>query len=629
MRIGLIVLLVAALVGEIWAVFVIDHHVETTPSVRAQLLTSQQTGTVTIGDQLAERARTIAAEDKTPRGPVNPNLGPRIVRGYLFAGERPAAGVDFTLDQRPVSSGVNPEGYAGMPQWRDITDKNGYFEVCQLSQGEFVLRAWNESGLALAHVDLTGNRFVHELVLRLAPAGSAEGAIVRMDGAPMNDALVFAMPVATRPGDDNAVLAYLPTPTDVAGRFAFMHIPNACRFLINAPGQGLWVTDTVMPGTPGSRFQAESSARIGGTVLFAESEKAASGVVVSLEGVSLPIITRRVKSDSAGVFAFDKVPAGTYRLTIENDRLAGPDLPIEITVQPGSARNDIRVEVVRTKFARGRVTTGQGAGLAGLEVVASSGSARFSCKTDQAGYYRIGGLTTGSYDFAVLGAGGHRVTTDDAVRLDVQDALDTAGPDFIVNEGAGKGQVACVVKDTAGKPVEGAALYLYAAPATAEGVAPVESESAIVLTDAEGRYLWDGVPRDWRFNVHATRAGRISRPHGWAVLGDQESVSVELVLDVNSLGLISGVVVDELGRPLPDYAVTARAVQRIPGWPESFQSLTGSDGSFEFVGCPENEYRIAAGKGFSAEGAVIETVKTTQAALGANGVVTGLRLAVP
>ena len=632
MRSWVIVLLVAALVVEVWAIFLIDHRVPIEAATKTNLIRELQTGSVSIGDQLAARvrAKTPAAEYALPRGPSNPKLGERVVRGTVYFHGAAAADAYLTLDPRAISEGVNPEGYAGQPTWRGRADESGHFEFSGLPKGEFVVRAWNDAAIGFARVALGESEYVGECVITLTAAAPVSGAVRDASALPISGAVVIPVPVQEQGvPEDMRLMSYLPAVTGSDGRFAFAHLPGPCRFLINGAGRGQWATAAVSPGASDVVFEWEAPGGMSGKLTREEDGRPAANVVVRLDAQTHPLMNRRAQTDAEGRYAFGGLPEGDYRVALDSDRLLLTEPGPVVHIKAGEMAQAPSLSVRRARTARGRVVDENGAGLSGMNVLARSGDRLLAVRTDQAGYYVISGLAPGDYRVCVHGAGGFAVTAEGAEVLSVAGDADLQGPNFVVRPGAGKGRVDCVVKDAFGRPVEGAALYYLAEPVNRPDGVALEKDSGSVLTDAQGRYTWDGVPRDWRFWIYASHKDELSKPFGWAQLETSAVQNVELTLNVQREGSISGSVVDALERPAAGLAVVAELTEPRPGWPQQVRSVTRQDGSFSLAGCPEGTYLVAVSRAAGNAGDPAEPLREAHVALGPTRDVSGVRLVLP
>ncbi len=182
-------------------------------------------------------------------------------------------------------------------------------------------------------------------------------------------------------------------------------------------------------GRAGGRFtRASSAARgsdgaiAGGIVVDSSGMPAPEGVVVRIDGQP------RVRTDGAGRFHVGGLKPGVYRVEIDEE-----GLPIELSVA-GSGRwaqvaagastsVDFRVDLLLGMA--GRVRTGEAIAADRLRIVIEDGSGRRlrDVAPNDFGYYRVDGLTPGSYRLRLL--------LDDA---EVGTATATLSNDFLFNQ---------------------------------------------------------------------------------------------------------------------------------------------------------------------------------------------------
>lgn len=534
MRSWVILVLVAALIVEVRVAFLIDHDVPTEPHPMAQMiaLAGLEQGDVTIGDQLAARAKVIEEARARAAQSAMPDLGIRMVRGVVVKDGQPALGAAVSLEMRTVSDGINLDGYPPLPwpanPWRTQTDGRGYFEFKRLPKSDFVVRAWESGRLALAGVSFDDAHLVWDGILSLEPAQPLGGSLVDAGGMPIPDALVFPLAEgATTPAAPAYWLSFLPETTDASGRFLFTLAPGTCRFIVNAPGYGTWVTRPFAAGTT-AEIVAEAGGGISGVLSRAQDKQPAANLAVRLEAVTYPLMARRAKTDLNGEFDFANLPAGDYRIALDTDRFAFASGTASVEVHTGTSASRQTLDVIRTQSARGRVVDETGAGVSGLTVVARGGGA-IQAKTDFAGYYRLTRLVPGEYQVVLRGAAGLIVEAVPGTALTVREGEDAAGPNFVVRPGAGKGRVIFQVTDVSGRPVENAAIFYLAAPGGVV-VPGADAMAGAVIADAEGRYVWEGVPRDWEFRAYASTGVMVSPLLESARLGDKAEASVTLTL---------------------------------------------------------------------------------------------------
>ncbi len=534
MRSWVILVLVAALVVEVRLAFLIDHDVPLEPNPMSQViaLAGLEQGDVTLGDQLAARAKVVEeARARAAQSPM-PDLGIRLVRGVVVHEGRPVSDAAVSLEMRSITDGVNLDGYPSLPwpvtPWRIQTDGRGYFEFKRLPKSDFVVRAWHNGRLALAGVSFDESHLVWDGVLKLESTQPLGGKVVDAGGMPIADALVFPFVEGAAPQSGAYWLSFLPETTDAAGTFLFTHAPGACRFIVNAPGYGTWVTRACSPGTA-AQIVAECGGGISGVLSRAHDQQPAANLAVRLEAVTYPLMARRTKTDLNGEFSFANLPAGDYRVALDTDRFAFASGTASVAVRAGASVSPRQaLDVTRTQAARGRVVDETGAGVSGL-TVAAWGASIVQAKTDFAGYYRLPRLVPGEYQVVLRGAAGLIVEAVPGTTITVQEGEDPSGPTFKVRPGAGKGRVIFQVLDSSGRAAGNAAIFYLAAP-NGVAVPGADAMAGAVIADAEGRYVWEGVPRDWQFRAYASTGVMVSPLLERSHLGDRLEATVTMTL---------------------------------------------------------------------------------------------------
>ncbi|HNT88079.1 MAG TPA: carboxypeptidase-like regulatory domain-containing protein, partial [Candidatus Hydrogenedentes bacterium] len=405
-----------------------------------------------------------------------------------------------------------------------------YFEFKHLPKSDFIVRAWSAQQLAITAVLFDETHLVWDGVLELRPAQVLGGAIVDAEGAPIADAMVFPCPVDTTSA---SWLSFLPETTDATGRFLFTHVPDTCKFIVNAPGYGAWVSQAIHAGTTNAVISVEPSGGVAGVLSHVQEDRPAANLPVRLEAITYPLMTRRTKTDINGEFTFANLPAGVYRVALDTDRFAFASGSPCIEMRAGAggvARQTL--EVMRAEFARGRVTDETGAGVPNVTVMARTAASSIQAKTDYAGYYQLRGLVPGQYRVAVRDAAGFAIEAVPAPVLAVQPDRDAVGPNFVLRPGAGKGRVTFHAVAADRRPLEGAAVFYVVEPVEGEDGADVLRGAA--LTDASGQFTLEEVPRDWRFRAYASTGVQVSALTDWASLGGRTEATVALVVSTKA-----------------------------------------------------------------------------------------------
>ncbi|MFP4502424.1 MAG: carboxypeptidase regulatory-like domain-containing protein [Candidatus Hydrogenedentota bacterium] len=674
MRYALILLLLAALVLEVAAIYWIngEQPPEPPPTTPAGPKTPLETGEVSIGDQMAAREKRLAAEKAEPVWPLNPDKGDRVIRGFVFRYGKPVVGAAVTVDQRPLAHRIDLRGFVGSPRWTDTTGAAGYFEVDTLPEGAFVVTARHDDGLAVDRVELDEATHAHEAALSLMPAPATHGVVVAEQPAPAHqedaardaalvtpaDRIISAQPSPSEPlakaeaspgpipvegalvfpivrGDlaqDSPLrlLGYIPTRTDAEGRFTFTHMPAPCRFVVSAPNHDPWVSPTVPPGANDIRLVLASGAAVPGQVLRAHdgAPQPVSHVDVRLVSARLPIAPEVAFTDSDGRFTFTGLPAGAYTFAMHSDKfhLRG-EAPV-ITTWPDKQHESVTLHVAQNVALRGRITWDNGKPYRDVvvRVRAHARNVVRRAKTDRAGNYHVTGLPPGPCTVDVLGLGGFTTDPPNGVEVAAGPDPQTPGPTFTVHPEPGMGTVHCTVTDAGGTRIAGAAVHYYAQPGN-DATAPADARiRGVGLSDGDGHYLWKDVPRNWECWVYASTPEAVSTPAGWFSLGERDDAAHTLVANVPALGSIAGNVYDRLDRPVTGMAVSVLPGDLDPAWPLAVTGYTGPDGKFALAGVPAGSLRLRVGTGLDARGKLQEVKTETSVAVAPDQSVTGLRL---
>jgi hypothetical protein len=595
MRYLLIAVLLAALAVEIRFIYWMNDTTpgETGEAVQTGPAEFPQTGDVEIGAQLSARAKRLEAERGDPVWPLNPKQGSRVVRGFIYRDGAPVRGAAVTIDQRPLGEGVRLDGYIGHPRWTDSTGDNGYFEVNTLPEGSFIVRAWDDTGMAIAQADLTANTHAHEASLTLTPAQPMNGVVVVENGedgaeVPVRDALVFPLVAPEGAGRDAALLAYIPTRTGRDGTFNFPHVRGLVRFAVQATGHDPWVSPLVPAGSGDLHFKLVA----GGTVIGATQEEGAGsplpGVQVTLTPKNLPLAVLRVKSGKDGAFTFTGVPAGDYVLGVAQGDFTLKDSAPEMAVWPGKTFEAPPLQLRRTGALEGRVLDEQGRAAEGVEVQARQGVEIHEAVTDAGGRYRLRQLPPGEYAIAVALAVG-TVTPESAPAI-VQAGQSGAGPEFTLAARDSSGVVDCLVVDGHGTPIQGAAVH-YRISAREPGGSPYLQ--GVLLTNGEGRASFEGVPGQGFYAVFASAPGLVSMPTGWESMAGRAAGPLTLAASLPATCRVQGMVVRGAGVPAPGREVHLAPAEGL-AWPFDHTQLTNGEGVFDFTGLAPGAYRICA-----------------------------------
>lgn len=253
------------------------------------------------------------------------------IRGRVVRDGQPVAGA--RVDRHAPGNDVR--------LWMHETDAHGIFEIDDLPPGSYTLAAMAPESAQSDEVSVSVvSGKTTEIELELTRDAAIEGRVEDARGAPVGGAYVAAVLVggagtaatATRE-DGTFVLCPLPA----AGEYALHVHPRAAGYAaVLPPVDGTTTTVTVATTTPHVtgvvvRVRAEYGA-IAGRVVNARGSPV-SDVRVTASATGLPVLGDPVSAVLAlppdpalvwtatdGVFAFDHLPAATYRISAETGR---------------------------------------------------------------------------------------------------------------------------------------------------------------------------------------------------------------------------------------------------------------------------------------------------------------------
>jgi hypothetical protein len=358
-----------------------------------------------------------------------------------------------------------------------------------------------------------------------------------------------------------------------------------------------------------------------GTVHDAESQPVAKALVRA-ETESIPIRFSEpplATTDAAGRFELAGLNAGRYKLVVRAPEFALGLLP-GLTVEAGTD-TEVNVVLHRGAAVSGRLVGPNEQPVAGRVGVQEIDGAAvpwnagdlLTTEAGTDGRFQLPALPPGSHTL-VITAPGHatqRVPVDvgaGGVPVDVGDVLLETGL-------AIRGRV----RDRAGLPVADAQINGFARGA---GFGNMVNGT----TEADGSFVLAGLTTGaYRLTVRAPGYGEQSK----SVEAGGES-TVEFVLD--AAGAVTGVAVDEAGRPVDSFRVTARPVREEGGmrFPPRGELVADAEGRFRLEDLAEASYVVVVSAPDRADGVVSNvkvpsggTVDVGRVRLGAGGTVRG------
>ena len=304
-----------------------------------------------------DRPKGVATLDAPARVDVVLDAGATIDGDVVDGSGHPVAGVDVALE------GDN-ESTSGR------SDARGAFSVGELIGGHYSVHAdfgWQDEPRVEVTVAPGGTAHVH--VLGARPVATLAGTVRDAAGAPIADAYVEAAAEHPVTGGRGAWTPAVLTGSD--GAWSIGNVPADAQFAVHAyeSGAGEVMVEHV---SPGSRVDVviRATGAIRGVVVTPDGS-APVDVTVSAEertGDSRGEVSREERAfHTDGRFAFRDLPAGTYKLAVDDD----PRSVQRVTIAAGEVRDGVRL-VVQPRYAiRGRlVAAATGAPLAGWRVEA-------------------------------------------------------------------------------------------------------------------------------------------------------------------------------------------------------------------------------------------------------------------
>ena len=429
---------------------------------------------------VAARSETFAParlEFQRPAGEATTRVSVELQPGLVLSGRTVQSGTQEAVPLALVVltwEGSRRPGAPGEEQARATSDAQGKFRLDGLAPGNYRATA-QAAGYArgAARIDAQASR---EVVVELAAASFIEGHVVAADGSKASGAEVSAS------GGEEAVTAT----ASETGSFSLEVSPRSWSLTARrgdeagrAPAP---VTVAAGATARGVKIQLGAASGISGSVVAAVGQRPVAGAQISVSPYDQSGDSGRAVSDASGAFKVAGLAPGSYDVEVSADGFTDQSRR-GVTVQPGQ-QFPLRVELRRTGAIEGVVRDLAGravpyalvrsmhAGLGGPAPTMES-------RSDDAGAYRLSGLSPGAGTFTALRDGSAQGATASAdvpeggaARLDFQ----------LKDEGVVTGRVRR--KDGSPPPAETSVLAVPSGPRMVR-----TSDSTGVPIDAAGVYL--------------------------------------------------------------------------------------------------------------------------------------------
>ncbi len=510
----------------------------------------------------------------------------------------------YSYDTRLVEEEVTTKA-DGAFSFSIIADTNGYRYGIILAEKQGLAIGWANWRM----------RAEEEFEIKLGEAEELTGVVVDESDKPIVEAEVGICLLVAGEGEGRRYLTgqvapkFLSVKTDTAGKFAFTNLPAdaTAEFLVKKAGRAT-VSTFEPPSYSGEGLQFAAGqtdiklvqpveAKIEGVVV----EK---GTVKPVADVRLMVTQERnrpnfgqepIVSKEDGTFSIDALAAGSYTLNLVPVREKLADWvaePVEVVTETGKTKSGAKVEVSKGGLLEVVVTEAvskKPVEKASVSIRDEDSVQGFYASTDKDGVARVR-LAPGEYKISgVYKEGYSRTRQEEAVTIEEHK---TARLDIQLTSPP---KVAGVVRDEAGKPVEGANIK----------ICPMGSRSE-VKTNAEGKFevSWD--PRMWGGPQEMETVYYLVVRHPERNLAaaveieeDTKTLDIKLVPGV----VFTGRVVDPNGKGITGAKINV--MMRVSSWGSPItdwqkgRAVTDAEGNFEVKAIPiEHKYNVTV----SAEG---------------------------
>jgi len=325
---------------------------------------------------------------------------------------------------------------------------------------------------------------------------------------------------------------------------------------------------------------ARTSGRIRGRVIASASGNVAAGAEVVLllpppkgqkgYGDDLPV--RRTAADASGMFSFDNLAPGRYRVWSNLGKLTSlkKDVRGEVVILPESGKAP---EPVELRLAAGVAVTvrvkekATGEPIANATVHLERTALRDDAVTGRDGVVQIQPLVASQWLIEVWAEGFAKASR----RVDLENGSD-AEEEFLLGRG---GTLEGVVRDRSGKPLSG----VWIGASVDDG----EQQLDDARTGADGRYRLSHLPLGFEIQLEISGDDLLAQDVTSHLAGTKQTRNFTMQARPNG-GSIAGVVVDQQGRPVAGAEVsnTGRSSDMVR------ETKTGPDGRFRLDDLFEN-----------------------------------------
>lgn len=517
--------------------------------------------------EAAGRKLRLATEGERKLLDVSMKRGIPVTGSVVDAEGRSVAGarVSVTYDRR----GGEIDGAAG--PFAD-TDARGRFAFAGLTPGRGArLHATARNARTAGDVTIPDGLESREVVLRMVATGRITGRVVDERGEGIARVQVSR--------DDLAPGSF----TDGSGAFRLRDVPEGPHEVHLLDGQsrprGQRIPVTILPGVDGRDVEIRvlDPARLGGVVVD-EAGVPVAQAMLSAIAVGLTVEPWFTITDANGEFQLVGVSPGSYRIHL--DGVAEP-----VTASSGALDLRLVRKPEQSERLSGTVVDAEGRPVARVRLAIgwTAGTQRTIHVHD------VGG---GRFDIAVP-------TTDPTVTVEAYDASDEAGRRLPLRPWRREAidiRTPLAIRMEPGRRLEGHVLDANGVGAegvqlrirSQGGVIAGSGDSAVPVpttrADAQGHFVFEGLLDGALVFEVQSRDGHPATPNVTVQAGHN---AIEIRLP--EMAAVSGLVLDDRGRPLAGVVVHGDTEHRYPG---RWSTTTDAEGGFRLEGFPASAERF-------------------------------------
>jgi protocatechuate 3,4-dioxygenase beta subunit len=396
--------------------------------------------------------------------------------------DQPIAGVKVTMYEMvydDMTYTYDPKRFGEV-----LTGTDGAFsfkETIEANQYPYGYIVADKEGLALGFDTWNMRDGSKELEIKLGPSRELTGIVVDETGKPVADASVLISTLVLGEGRERKYLTgatdpkLVTTNTDATGKFAFTRIPAGAtaEFIISKPGRATVSTYKRQPGVAYQKLNftegqkdvkliLPAEAKIEGIVVEKNTDKPVSGVQIRCtSGQEAGFFRLKpLISKEDGTFHLDALEATRYLLEIVQTKEELPDWvadPVEVITEASKTQSDIKIELSKGGVLEVKVTDA-----VNKEPVKE---ATVGLNNQATGRYAYSRSDDNGMAWMRLMPGDYQVTyvyKQDYSRQRLQDIVSIVEgqTEHLEYELVGMPKITGVVRDEAGKPLEGAALQV-------------------------------------------------------------------------------------------------------------------------------------------------------------------------